>query len=638
MNLLVYSADDTRGGFRKRWEPQHSGLKIRFPGLPVMLGMVLMASSFCLGQRAQAASGEETKRVLILYSFDKDEDFFYQFDRTLRSRLESDSSGRVEFYTEYLDLVRFPGVRHEEILDRLLKLKLSEQKPDLIIPVSYPALNFLLEKGRDLFPETPIVFSCVGDSFGENLKSAIARTGRHNVSGILLGNQQGDTLKLAFELQPDTQRVVAVTGTTPLEQFWLNQLERELTLSRPGIAFTRLSNLPMSEILKKVAVLPPHTVIFYPYFFLDSTGRFFSPEEALDLISGAADVPVYGSFRSYIGHGLVGGQMLDYEDVARKTAEDASRALRGIPTPDPRFTVDSTRSITVDWRQLQRWNIDESRLPPGTVVLFKETSLFDRYRWYILGVVTLCLCEAVLIFALLIQGARRKRAEEALATLPGRLLEAQEQERIRIARELHDDVNQQLAVLAIGLEQLTKDLPGSMTQLRARTNELQQRAVAISSDVQALSHQLHSSKLEYLSLVTAMEGFCREFSAQHQVEIRFSHTEVPNPLPREISLCLFRIMQEALSNAVKYSGVKCFDMELLGKPEGVQLKVSDRGRGFDVDKVLSGRGIGLISMRERVRLVSGSISITSKPDRGTTVEVEIPLLGRAKAAKRASGE
>jgi PAS domain-containing protein len=166
--------------------------------------------------------------------------------------------------------------------------------------------------------------------------------------------------------------------------------------------------------LLKVAALPPHTVIFYPYFFLDATGRFFSPEEALDLISGAADVPVYGSFRSDIGHGLVGGQMLDYEDVATKTAEDASRALRGVQTPNPQFTVDSKSRITVDWRQLQRWNISESRLPPGTIVLFKETSLLDRYRWYILGIVTLCLCEAILILALLIQGARRKRAEEAL--------------------------------------------------------------------------------------------------------------------------------------------------------------------------------------------------------------------------------
>jgi PAS domain-containing protein len=383
--------------------------------------MVLLAFGFCARPTLYGASVKETKRVLILYSFDKEEDFFYGFDRTLRSNLQSKLSDRIEFYTEYVDLVRFPGARHEELLSKLLKLKLSEQKPDLIIAVSYPALDFLLETGKDFFPETPIVFSCIGDSFSENMKIAIARAGRHNVSGILLGNQQIATLKLAFQLQPGIQRVVAVAGTTPLEKFWVNQLEKDLALSQPGITFTYLSNMSMDDILKKVAALPPHTVIFYPYFFLDANGSMFSPEGALDLISGAADVPVYGSFRSYIGHGLVGGRMLDFEDVAARTAEDASRALRREQTPDPEFEVDSTSSMRVDWRELRRWNISESRLPPGTVVLFKEQSLLDRYRWYILGVITLCLCEAILILALLIQDARRKGAEEALRESEERL-------------------------------------------------------------------------------------------------------------------------------------------------------------------------------------------------------------------------
>ena len=125
------------------------------------------------------------------------------------------------------------------------------------------------------------------------------------------------------------------------------------------------------------------------------------PEEALDLISTAADAPVYGSFRSYIGHGLVGGQILDCEDVAMATAEEASRSLRGEQASDPQFAVDSKSNATVDWRQLQRWKISESRVPPGTIVLFKEPSLFDRYRWYNLGVLALCVCEAILIVTLL---------------------------------------------------------------------------------------------------------------------------------------------------------------------------------------------------------------------------------------------
>jgi len=219
----------------------------------------------------------------------------------------------------------------------------------------------------------------------------------------------------------------------------------------------------------------------------------------------------------------------------------------------------------------------------------------------------------------------RKAAEEALAGVSGRLIQAQEEERSRIARELHDDINQQLALLNIGLDQLKQQLPRSLAQLRGRMEELGNRTSELSKNVQTLSHRLHSSKLEHLGLVTATRGFCREFSDQHQVEVRFSHEQVPGSLPRDTSLCLFRILQAALTNALKHSGVKHFEVQLNGTSEGVHLTVRDAGVGFDLEQVLSSPGIGLISMRERVRLVNGKISIQSKPNSGTTIEVRVPL-------------
>jgi len=226
----------------------------------------------------------------------------------------------------------------------------------------------------------------------------------------------------------------------------------------------------------------------------------------------------------------------------------------------------------------------------------------------------------------------RKLAEEALASVSGRLIEAQEQERTRIARELHDDITQQLALVAIAVDELKQNLPRSLAQLRSRMEEMGNRTAEVSKSIQALSHRLHSSKLEYLGLVVAMRGFCREFSDQYKVEVAFSHEQVPVFLPRETSLCLFRILQAALTNAVKHSGVKCFEARLYGTTGGIHLTVRDQGIGFDLEKALTGRGIGLISIQERVRLVNGKISIASKRNGGTIIDVDVPLsTGRTNA-------
>jgi PAS domain S-box-containing protein len=229
-----------------------------------------------------------------------------------------------------------------------------------------------------------------------------------------------------------------------------------------------------------------------------------------------------------------------------------------------------------------------------------------------------------------------KVAEEGLRNLSGKLIEAQEEERKHIARELHDDINQQLALLAIGLEQLKQNPPRSRDQIRNRVQEIANRATLVSKDIQALSHRLHSSKLEYLGLVSAMQGFCGEFSEQHDVEVKFAHQEVPPSLPKDVSLCLFRILQAALANALKHSAVKSFEVVLRGTDRGIHLSVSDTGRGFDLESVLSGRGIGLISMRERARLIKGEISIQSKPNSGTTIDVDVPLSSCNSASRGAS--
>jgi PAS domain S-box-containing protein len=232
----------------------------------------------------------------------------------------------------------------------------------------------------------------------------------------------------------------------------------------------------------------------------------------------------------------------------------------------------------------------------------------------------------------------RKLSEEALAGMSGKLLEAQEKERTRIARELHDDVSQQLALLSGEIHQIQVALPVSARELRNRMNELGKRTSEISTSIHSLSHELHSSGLEYLGLVSAMRGFCKEFGEKHKVKVDFASEGMPATVPQEISLCLFRVMQEGLHNAVKHSGVRHFEVKLHGSPAEIHLIVRDSGVGFESELVRETQGLGLISMQERVRLVNGTILIASRPRSGTKIDVRVPLsVGKLGKQAQAAG-
>jgi len=254
-----------------------------------------------------------------------------------------------------------------------------------------------------------------------------------------------------------------------------------------------------------------------------------------------------------------------------------------------------------------------------------------EYRWILATVVPRF--ESADSFAGYISSAvdvtDRKRAEESLSSLSGRLIEAQEQERHHIARELHDDISQKLVLLSIELQQLAASLPDSPAPLRNQIEPLMKRISEISSDTHALSHRLHSSKLETLGLVAAMKGFCRELAEQRDVKIDFTYSKVPDILPPHVSLCLFRVLQEGLSNAVKHSGVRRFNVQLERLPDQLQLTIRDAGAGFDPGMAMHNDGLGLISMRERISNLKGTISIVSKPQCGTEIRARVPVGTRA---------
>jgi PAS domain S-box-containing protein len=217
-----------------------------------------------------------------------------------------------------------------------------------------------------------------------------------------------------------------------------------------------------------------------------------------------------------------------------------------------------------------------------------------------------------------------KLVETALADVNRRMIEAQEQERTWVARELHDDIGQRLVLLAINLVQLDQSAM-HLPEVSSRVGELKNQVFEIAGDIQAISHRLHSSKLQSLGLAGAMRGFCREIGEQKKVEIDFESRGLPDSLSPDISLCLFRVLQEALYNAAEHSGVRIFEVRSWGTPKEVHLMVSDFGCGFDIETAKNGRGLGLTSMEERLKIVHGTLSIKSQLARGTTIHAFVPI-------------
>ncbi len=229
----------------------------------------------------------------------------------------------------------------------------------------------------------------------------------------------------------------------------------------------------------------------------------------------------------------------------------------------------------------------------------------------------------------------RKRGEAALSCMNCRVIEAEERERYRIAKDLHEDIGQRLALLAIGIEQLKNGLPKRNVELLDRMDTAWKQTLEILTDVKASAHELHSPRLEYLGVATVMRIFCEEFGERKNVEIDFQSRGLPTAAQSEVSICLFRVLQEALQNGVKHSRVQKFRVQLWADDE-IHLTVSDSGAGFDLEAARRGRGLGLTRMEQRVRLVNGTFSVDSQPEKGTTVHVSVPL-GSAGDSMRAAG-
>ena len=256
----------------------------------------------------------------------------------------------------------------------------------------------------------------------------------------------------------------------------------------------------------------------------------------------------------------------------------------------------------------------------------------NSYRWYVVAAVSALLVQSGLIGGLLVERAQRRRAQARLAesvaqiqTLAGRLITAQEEERRRIARELHDGVNQKLSALSIALATLGRSAPSRASDLTGALARLQERAAELVEEVRQLSHELHPGVLQHVGLVAALQGYCEEFEGEHGLAMTFRADEDLGVVPIDRALCLYRAAQEALGNAAKHAKARHVRVSVARDHDDVRLTVADDGCGFDLTEARGRGGLGLISLDERVRLVGGQVTIRTGPQEGTEVRILVPL-------------
>ncbi len=717
-----------------------AGSSCGYPGRLSAYGwLAVLGILLCILMGPAAAAEPAVKNVLVLHNWANLPQAWALMESTVRARVP----GEINFYNTSVENPRFDEAVYRESLAETLRRGYGGVKLDVVVAASYPVLQFAVQYRDKMFPGVPIVFTDVGRPEVQKMWPG--------VTGVISPIGMRETIDLALHLHPNTRVVAVITGITEWDKYWLAVAHSELLRHQDKVREIDIIGPSSHQIIEKISELPPSTVVLFQLRPDDLTQPALDPVDVLTDV--AQRLPTYSAWHGLaLNRGGVGGAYRDPWKDAVLNGEIVARVLSGERPENIPIAHDSDLQIDVDWRALQRWHISESALPPGTVVEYRQLTFWQRDRKYIVIAIALIVAQALLIAGLLLQRARKRKAEavlleseerfrvmadttpslvwmcdsrgritylngrrlaftgrdsnaddgdnwityvhrddvehvlgalyealktkqsfsqeyrlrrndgayrwmfdvasprvngdgsfggfigsaidttdqklaqQALEKVSGQLIAAQEQERSRIARELHDDICQRLALLSMELEQANRALNGSSAQRNPKIDKIKQHCGEIAGAVQALSHKLHSSKLEYLGIVAAVRSFCREFSEQNEVSVEFSHENVPDFVPADISLSLFRVTQEALQNALKYSGVSEFSVNLRGAAGEIQLEISDRGAGFDVEQAKRQKGLGLVSMQERVHLVHGTFAIESKLDSGTRVSIRVPYV------------
>jgi two-component sensor histidine kinase len=584
----------------------------RRPGFYATLWVCLVLTSLAVQAR------QEPLRVLVLNSYEESSAPYFQPIAEFKKELQQGIAATIAF--QHVDLRQRGTTRQYEIdetIAQMLSSRYADAAPQLVVAAGPPAVDFWIQHRDSTFPEARLIVMA-RESY---LRQAAVRPGDAVVATQFSFTGAIDTI---LQLLPGTSRIVMVFGDSLSERTLAEGARQALAAYSDRFSLEFTNDLTIPEIQDRLADLADGSVVFYGIFSKDINGVSLQHFSGLSMARSSSRVPVFGAFDDQLGHGIVGGELIQVNRIGQEMAKAARALLEGTHVPGVWSLVELS-TPKFDWRELQAWNIDPARLPPGSAVLFEPPGVWAQHAGWILGVAIFVLAQAGLLFILLVQKRQRRRAEFAHATLGRRLISAHEDERRLLARELHDDLSQRLARVAIdaGFARSSLNSGGADEVLQNLHSEL----AAISRDVHNLSYRLHPSLVDDLGLGPALSTEVERIQRQTDVPIAMEVGQITKELPSDISLCFFRVAQEAMQNALRHSGANHIQVKLEQKSGKLSLMVHDNGVGFDTKKAGEHFSLGLSSMRERANLVNASLEITSQPGSGTRVTLTAPIRG-----------
>jgi signal transduction histidine kinase len=602
----------------------------------VLLGALLMIGA------ASSEAQPAVKQVLMLQSFDRGILVVDQFTGDFRVGLDQRAGSAVNVVQVVVGPTGFVGAPEDAVVDYIQSSFAGHPPPDLIITVAGPAAVFARTHRQQFFPGTPLLFASVDQHWLENMPLG------ENESAVAVDNDFPRLIDGILRVLPDTRQVFMVVGSGELGRFWYGKLEPEFARFRDRVSFIWSVDMSLEEILGRCASLPSHSAIVYLSFGTDAKGGAYADAQVLADLHDQANAPLFAMHSPLLGHGIVGGTMLSVEDLSRNTAEVASRILNGAPPRSLQVPPLTAKLPTFDWRELQRWGIPESRLPPGSVVKFRSPSLWDEYKLTVLAAIALLAFQSLLILRLLYERRARHRAEVESRQNLALAVDANRRETMSaLATSIGHELAQPLSAVTLNAQALQRMVaarqvpPDEMGEILADIEAGAFLASQILDRHRAMLHsrQLQKKSIDLRAVIDVSLSLLAHDMRTRQIEASLEPSSTPCVIdgdPVLLQQVLLNLVRNAM-DALAETPPSRRRIRIRGTVETstVEVSVSDTGTGLPADIIdrlfmpfvttkSNGLGIGLTIVQSIVDAHGGTIDANRNPEGGATFTVTLP--------------